>query len=101
MEQKFDGSPRATLRLEGRRVHRSDVTGDWGLRLQWLVKKNGQVVASVPARAETSYEHPDTSAGTYEIVLQMWHYVDYRKQPNGDFINSRYVDVSDKVTYTI
>ena len=39
--------------------------------------------------------------GTYEIVLQMWKYVDYRKRPDGEYINSRYVDISDRVSYTI
>jgi hypothetical protein len=101
MEQKFQGSPRAEIRLEGHRVVRSDVTNDWGLRLQWQVRHNGQVIATPLARADTSYEHPETAPGTYEIVLQMWKYVDYRKRPDGEFINSRYVDISNKVTYTI
>jgi hypothetical protein len=37
----------------------------------------------------------------YEIVLQMWKYVDYRKNAEREFINSKFVDVSNKVTYTI
>lgn len=102
MEQKFDGTPpRAEIRLEGRRVIRGDVTGDWGLRLQWQVRRNGQVIATPLARAETSYEHTDQTPGNYEIVLQMWKYVDYRKDPQGEFLNSRYIDVSNKVSYTI
>ena len=101
MEQKFEGTPRAAIRLDGRRVTRDAVTHDWGLRLQWEVRRNGQVIATPPARAEVSYEHPDTTPGTYEIVLQMWKYVDYRKNPNGEFVNSKYIDVSEKVTYTI
>lgn len=101
MEQKFEGSPRAEVRLEGRQVTRGEVTNDWGLRLQWQVRRDGKVIATPPARAERSYEHPDTTPGTYEIVLQMWKYVDYRKNPGGEFLNSRFVDISDKVTYTI
>ncbi|MCC6418518.1 MAG: hypothetical protein IT429_09785 [Gemmataceae bacterium] len=101
MEQRFEGTPRATIELGGRRVTRSAVTHDWGLRLQWEVRRNGQVVATPAARAETSYEHPDATPGTYEIVLQMWKYVDYRKRPDGEFINSRFLDVSNKVSYTI
>lgn len=101
MEQRFEGNPQAVIRLEGRRVIRGDVTNDWGLRLQWEVRKNGQVIATPAARAETSYEHPDTTPGRYEIVLQMWKYVDYRKNPQGEFVNSRFIDVSNKVTYTI
>ena len=102
MEQKFDGpQPRAEIRLEGRRVTRGDVSNDWGLRLQWEVRHNGRVVATPPARAEASYEHPDAAPGTYEVVLQMWKYVDYRKNPQGEFVNSRFIDVSNKVTYTV
>ena len=57
--------------------------------------------ATPPARAEVSYELPETTPGKYEIVLQMWKYVDYKKTPAGEFVNSRYLDVSNKVQYTI
>ncbi len=101
MEQRCEGTPRAEIRLEGRRVTRGDVTNDWGLRLQWVVRRNGQIVATKPARVETSYEHPEAMPGTYEIVLQMWKYIDYRKNPAGEFINSRFIDISNTVRYTI
>ena len=101
MEQRFDGSPHAQIRLDGRRVVRSDVTHDWGSRLQWEVRHNGRVVATPPARAEMSYEHPAKDPGTYEIVLQLWKYLDYRKTPDGEFINSRFVDISNKVSFTL
>jgi hypothetical protein len=101
MEQKFEGDPRADIRLEGRRAIRGEVVNDWGSLLQWVVRKNGQVVATVPARGETSYTHPDTAAGSYEIVLQMWKYVNYAKDSKGEFTVSKFVDVSKKVTYTI
>ncbi|HKI30831.1 MAG TPA: hypothetical protein VKA46_02985 [Gemmataceae bacterium] len=101
MEQKFEGSPRADVRLEGRRVVRGEVVNDWGSLLQWVVRKNGQVVATVPARAEASYQHADATPGTYEVVLQMWKYVNYAKDPKGEFTVSKFIDVSDKVTYKI
>jgi hypothetical protein len=101
MEQKFEGSPRAEIRLEGRRVIRGEVANDWGARLQWVIRHNGKVIATPPARAETSYEHPNPAPGTYEIVLQMWKYVDYRKDARGEFVNSRFIDVSNKVTFTV
>jgi hypothetical protein len=101
MEQRFEVAPRATIRLDGRRVTRGDVTGDWGLRLQWEVRRNGQVIATPAARAEVGYEHPDTTPGRYEIILQMWKYVDYRKRPDGEFVNSRFIDISNRVSYTI
>src|SRR5258708_7259065 len=101
MEQKFEGSLRAEVRLEGRRVVRGDVTNDWGLLLRWEIRRDGKVVATPPARANVSYEHAETAPGKYEIVLQMWKYVDYRKRPDGEFINSKFIDVSNKVSYTI
>ena len=101
MDQKYEGSPRAEIRLEGRRVVRGAVTHDWGLRLQWEIRRDGKVVATPAARAETSYEHPDAAPGLYEIVLQMWKYVDYRKDKNGEFMNSRFVTISNKVSYKI
>jgi hypothetical protein len=101
MEQKFEGTPRAEVRVEGRRLIRSDVTNDWGLRLQWEIRRNGQVVATANARLDASYEHADTAPGNYEAVLQMWKYIDYRKNPNGEFVNSRFIDISNKVSYTI
>ena len=101
MEQKYEGSPRAEIRLDGRRVSRGAVTNDWGLLLQWEIRRDGKVVATPAARAEPSYEHADTTKGTYEIVLQMWKYVDYRKNATGEFVNSRFIDISNKVSYTI
>lgn len=101
MEQKCEGTPVAEIQLDGRRVTRSDVTNDWGLRLQWQVTRDGAVVATPPARADRSYEHPETMPGKYEIVLQMWKYVDYKKDAKGEFTNSKYVDISNKVSYEI
>ena len=101
MEQRFEGTPRAEIRLEGRRVTRTEVSNDWGLRLQWEVRRNGQVIATPAARADLSYEHPEQTPGNYEIVLQMWRYVNYRKNAQGEFTESRFIDVSNKVTYTV
>jgi hypothetical protein len=101
MEQRFEGTPHAEIRVEGRRLVRSEVTNDWGLRLQWEIKRNGQVVATVNARPDLAYEHPDTAPGTYEVVLQMWHYINYAKNGQGEFTASRFVEVSNRVTYTI
>lgn len=101
MEQKFESTPHAEIRLEGRKVTRSDITYDWGLLVQWVVRRNGQVIATPPARANLSYEHPDTAPGNYEVVLQMWKYVDYKKNPQGEFVSSKFVEISNKVAYTI
>ena len=101
MEQRFEGTPQATIRVEGRRLIRSDVTNDWGLRLQWEIRRNGQVVATVNARADLAYEHNDTAPGEYTVVLQMWRYVNYAKNPQGEFTQSRFIDISNRVTYTI
>jgi len=101
MEQKFDGSPKAELRLQGRKITRSTVVNDWGLQLRWVVLKNGKEVATAHARATDSYEHPDTTPGTYVIVLQSWKYVSYAKDPKGEFTASKFIEISNVVTYTI
>jgi hypothetical protein len=101
MEQKYEGTPRAELRLDGRKVTRTEVTNDWGLLLQWVVKKDGKVVASVPARTATTYEHPDKTPGIYEVVLQMWKYVSYAKGGDGEFTASKFIDVSNKVEFKV
>jgi hypothetical protein len=101
MEQRYEGTPQAVVRLEGRRLIRTEVTNDWGLRLQWEIRRNGQVVATVNARPDLAYEHPDTAPGRYEIVLQMWRYVNYTKNPAGEFTASQFLVVSNRVTYTI
>jgi hypothetical protein len=101
MEQKFEGDPQAEIKLEGRKVTRGDVTNDWGLRLQWEIKRDDKVIATPAARADASYEHADATPGKYEIVLQMWKYVDYKKDGNGEFTNSKFVEISNKVSYTI
>jgi len=101
MEQKFEGTPKTEIRLEGRRVIRGDVMNDWGSRLQWQIKRDGQVVATPPARAAEAYEHPETTPGEYEIVLEMWKYVNYAKTPAGEFTESKFVEISNKVAYKI
>ena len=101
MEQKFDATPKAELRLNGRKVTRSVVKNDWGLMLRWVVKKDGKEVATAPARADDSYEHQDKTPGTYTIVLQSWKYVNYAKDPKGEFTMSKFVDISNVVTYSI
>ena len=100
MEQKFEGTPQAEITHADHKLSRSEVTNDWGLRVQWLIKRDGQVIANPNARADLTYEHPDKTPGTYEIVLQMWKYVNYRKK-DGEFVDSKYIDISNTVSYTI
>ena len=80
---------------------RSDVTNDWGSQLLWEIRRNGAVVAQVPARANAAYEHPDTTPGQYEVVLQMFKYDGYEKDKDGNFTKSKFIEVSNKVAYTI
>jgi hypothetical protein len=101
MEQKFDATPKASLRLSGRTVTRTEVANDWGLQLRWVVKRDGKVIATAPARAEDTYTHPDTTPGKYEIHLEMFKYVNYAKDAQGEFTMSKFVEISNVVTYTI
>lgn len=101
MDQKFEGTPKAEIKIDGHKITRGDVTHDWGLRLQWQVKRDGEVIATPPARAEMTYEHEDKTPGKYEAVLQMWKYVNYKKDKKGEFTESKFIDISNSVTYTI
>ena len=49
MDQRFEGQPKADIRLEGNRLIRGDVTNDWGSQLIWEIRRNGEVVSTVPA----------------------------------------------------
>ncbi|MDP6721869.1 MAG: hypothetical protein QGF59_24590 [Pirellulaceae bacterium] len=101
MDQKFEGTPKAEITLKGHKLTRGDVTHDWGLRLQWQIKRDGEVVATPPARADMTYEHKDKTPGKYEVVLQMWKYINYKKNKEGEFTESKFIDISNSVTYTI
>jgi hypothetical protein len=104
MEQVFEGTPKAEITLDGRRVARGEVTHDWGSKLQWQVKRDDKVVATVAARSETAYEHSDTTPGKYEIVLQLFKYVNFKKDgkgPKANFTQSKFVDISNSVSYSI
>jgi hypothetical protein len=96
MDQVFEGTPKAEIRLEGRRVTRGEVSNDWASRLQWKISRDGKVIATPPARAEASYEHPEQDAGQYEIVLEMWKYETFKVKDHG-----RFVEISNKVSYRI
>jgi len=101
MEQRYEGTPQATIRTEGSRVIRNAVTNDWGLRLQWQIKRDGQVIATPNARPDTDCDLSDLLPGAYEIVLQMWRYINYNKNPAGEFTASQFIDISNRVTLTI
>jgi hypothetical protein len=101
MEQRFEGTPQATIRLEGQRVIRNSVTNDWGLRLQWEIRRNGEVIATPNARPSMDHNLANLAPGNYEIVLQMWYYVNYNKNAAGEFTASRFIDISNLVTLTV
>ena len=101
MEQKFEGTPHAEIRLEGRKVVRGEITNDWASRVEWVVRRDGEQVATAPARASDSFEHADETPGEYEISLQMWKYVSYKKDKDGNFTDSKFVGISDSVKFTI
>ncbi|OAI46390.1 hypothetical protein AYO44_02165 [Planctomycetaceae bacterium SCGC AG-212-F19] len=96
MDQVFEGTPKAEIQLEGRKLIRSEVTNDWASRLQWKISRDGKVIATPPARADKAYEHADQTPGTYEVVLEMWKYETFKVKDHGKFI-----EISNKVTYTV
>jgi hypothetical protein len=96
MDQVFEGTPKADIRVEGRKVIRGDVSNDWASRLQWKISRDGKVIATPPARAAMAYEHADETPGTYEVVLEMWKYEGFKVKEHGKF-----VEISNKVTFTV
>jgi hypothetical protein len=101
MDQKLEGTPKATIEVAGSKVTRSEVTNDWGTRLQWKVSRDGKEIATVGAGLDPVFQHPDTSPGRYEVVLQQFHYVNYKTNAEGKFTDSAYIDISNPVSYTL
>ena len=101
MDQKLEGTPKATLVLSGRKVTRSDVSNDWGTRLQWKVSRDGKEIATVGAGIVSDFECTDQTPGKYEVVLQQFQYVNYKKNAEGKFTESKYIDISEPVSYSI
>ncbi len=101
MEQKFEGSPKSDIRIEGNKLIRSEVSDDWGSLLRWVITQDGKEISMHNARPDLSYAHKIVNKGKYEVVLHMWKYVDYKKDAKGEFINSKFVEVSNKITFTI
>lgn len=101
MDQVFEGTPKAEIKLDGRRVTRGDVSHDWGSRLRWRVSRDGKEIATPPAlRSEKSYEHPEKTPGKYEVVLQLFKYVNYKKdKAGGEYTESKYIDISNVVSW--
>ena len=101
MDQRFEGTPKAELKFDGKTVVRTPVSNDWGSQLLWEVRRDGQVVSTANARLSDSFTLPDTNPGAYEVVLQMWKYDGYEKKPDGEFTKSKFVEVSNKVTLIV
>lgn len=101
MDQRFEGTPKAEIRLDGRKILRSDVVNDWGSHLVWEVRRNGTVIATHPARISDFYEITDPTPGQYEVVLQMFQYEGYEKDKDGKYTKSKFVEVSNKVAVTV
>ena len=55
----------------------------------------------MPARANNSDEHADTTPGQDEVVLQMFQYEGDAKDPAGNFTTSKLGEVSNKVSATV
>lgn len=101
MDQRFEGLPKAEIKVEGRKILRGHVSNDWGSQLIWEVRRGGEVVATVSARASDSYEITDQTPGQYQVVLQMFQYEGYEKDKDGKYTKSKFVEVSNKVVCTV
>ena len=66
-----------------------------------MIRRNSQVVATAPARANNIDEHANTTPGQYEVVLQMFEDEGDAKDLAGNFTKSKLVEVSNKVSDTV
>ncbi len=101
MDQKFEGVPQAEIRLNGNRLIRGHVSNDWGLRLQWQITRGDETIATTLARVHLHHELGMLDPGTYQAVLQMWKYVNYLKDKDGEFTVSKYVDISNRLAFEV
>ena len=69
--------------------------------MQWKVSRDGKEIATVGATTDLTFEHPDTAPGKYEVVLQQFQYVNYKKDKDGKFVESKYISISEPVSYTV
>jgi hypothetical protein len=72
MDQKFEGTPKAEIRLEGRKVIRSDVENDWGSRLQWKISRDGEVIAT-DERTVRIHNDPGARIVDFNITFHASH----------------------------
>lgn len=101
MDQRFEGTPKAELWVEGKTILRGHVSNDWGSQLVWEVRRDGQVVSTSNARLSDAFLLSEATPGQYEVVLQMWKYDGYEKSADGQFTKSKFVEVSNKVTVVV
>ena len=87
--------------MDGKKLFRSEITNDWGSLLRWVITQDGKEVHVQNARPFLNYEPKLSTKGNHEAVLQMWKYVDYKKNASGEFTNSKFVEVSNKISFTI
>src|SRR5262249_15085834 len=73
LDAKRDLKPRGTLTLANGKVKRSVVTDDSGFRLQFHFQKDGKTIATLDARADATVALPQTTPGTYSVVLELFH----------------------------
>lgn len=101
MDQKLEGTPSVEIKLEGRTLVRSDVQNDWGTRMQWRIAKEGKEVLTGVVGQDPSIDLPDLEPGKYQIVVQQFHYLNYKKSPEGKFTESKYVDICKPLEFTV
>ncbi len=101
MDQKLEGTPSVEIKLEGRTVVRSEVQNNWGTRLQWRLLKEGKEIATGPVGPDSAFDLPDLQQGRYQVVVQQFHYVNYKKTPDGKFADSKYVDICKPLDFSV
>lgn len=101
MDQKLEGTPSVEIKLEGRTVVRSEIQNNWGTRVQWRLMKEGKEVSTGVVGPDLGFDLPDLQAGRYQVVLQQFQYVNYKKAADGKFTESKYVDICKPLEFSV
>ena len=63
--------------------------------------KDGKEIAAGPFGPDPALDLPELQAGSYQVVVQQFHYVNYKKTPEGKFTDSKYIDICKPLDFKV
>jgi hypothetical protein len=90
--------PLATIKLEGVKLTRTELTDDPGFRLQYHIKQaDGKTVSTIEARSTPTVDLDVKTAGTFTVALELF----YPAYKGGTGQKGEFKPVSDVLTYKV